>query len=135
MSELNSRQWALYEFLKKQGDVWTTQINIAYGMHGWYNTTFTDSQFHDSQTRLKIMKDIRAINDSEVIQKVIISSSKGVKIATEEEWQECIKREYISVFKKLKRIRNKEQKGLMNGQTRLVFKSERDTIEAFLHEA
>ena len=81
-------------------------------------------------------KDIRAINDSSVIQKVIISNpSRGVKIATEEEWQECIKREYISVFKRLKRIRNKERKGALNNQTRLVFKSERDTIEAFLHEA
>jgi len=135
MSELNPRQWRLYEFLKEQGDVWTTQKNIAYGLHGWYDTSFTDSQFHDSKTRLMIMKDIRAINDSGVIQKIIISSSKGVKIANEEEWKECIKRDYISVFKRLERIRNKERKGRMDGQTRLVFKSERDTIEAFLREA
>ena len=131
---LTPRQWALYNFLKERGDVWTTQIDIAYALKNHYDTSFTDDKFHDSRARLQITMDIRALNDSDVIQKIIIPSSKGVKIATEDEWQKSIKRDYISVFKKLDRIRKKERKGQMDGQTRLVFKSERDTIEAYLRE-
>lgn len=136
MSELNPRQWALYRFLMEQGDVWTHQEDIAKALPDYYAPIEEVKDYHNTRERHLMTKDIRALNDSSVIQKVIISNpSKGVKIATEAEWQECIKREYISVFKRLKRIRNKERKGLLNGQTRLVFKSERDTIEAFLHEA
>lgn len=131
---LTPRQWALYNFLKERGDVWTTQLDIAYALKNHYDTSFTDDKFHDSRARLQITMDIRALNDSDVIQKIIIPSSKGVKIATEDEWQKNIKRDYISVFKKLDRIRKKERKGQMDGQTRLVFKSERDTIEAYLRE-
>ena len=136
MSELNPRQWALYRFLVEQGDKWTYQEDIAKALPDWYAPIEETKDYHNTKERHLMTKDIRIINDSSVIQKVIISNpSRGVKIATEAEWQECIKREYISVFKKLKRIRNKERKGALNNQTRLVFKSERDTIEAFLHEA
>lgn len=136
MSELNPRQWALYNFLKEQGDVWTYQEDIAKALPDWYAPIEPKKDYHNTKERHLMTKDIRAINDSSVIQKIIISNpSRGVKIATEEEWQECIKRDYISVFKRLERIRNKERKGRMDGQTRLVFKSERDTIEAFLREA
>lgn len=136
MSELNPRQWALYRFLVEQGDKWNYQEDIAKALPDWYAPIDPTADYHNTKERHLMTKDIRAINDSGIIQKIVLSNpSKGVKIATEEEWQECIKREYISVFKKLKRIRNKERKGTLNGQTRLVFKSERDTIEAFLHEA
>lgn len=133
---LNNRQWALYNYLKSRGNEWTYQEDIAKALPDWYAPIEPTNDYHNTKERHLMTKDIRAINESDVIQKVIISNpSKGVKIATAEEWQECIKREYISVFKRLKRIRTKERKGLLNGQTRLVFKSERDTIEAFLREA
>lgn len=136
MSELNSRQFALYNYLKSRGNEWTYQEDIAKALPDWYAPIEEAKDYHNTKERHLMTKDIRAINESSVIQKVIISNpSRGVKIATEDEWKECIKREYTSVFNKLKRIRNKERKGLMNGQTRLVFKTERDTIEAFLHEA
>lgn len=134
MSELNSRQWALYNFLKEQGDKWTFQEDIAYALQEWY-LPVTSGDFHNTRERYLMTKDIRAINESSVIQKIIISNpSRGIKLATEAEWESSIKREYVSVFKKLKRIRQKERKGKMNGQTRFVFKTERDVIEAFLHE-
>lgn len=133
---LNNRQWALYNYLKSRGNEWTYQEDIARALPDWYAPIDPTVDYHNTKERHLMTKDIRAINDNSVIQKVIISNpSRGVKIATEAEWRECIKREYISVFNKLKRIRNKERKGLLNGQTRLVFKSERDTIESFLHEA
>lgn len=136
MSELNNRQWALYRFLIEQGDKWTYQEDIAKALPDWYAPIEETKDYHNTKERHLMTKDIRAINDSAVIQKIVLSNpSKGVKIANEKEWQECIKRDYISVFKRLQRIRNKERKGRMDGQTRLVFNSERDRIEAFLHEA
>lgn len=134
MSELNERQKALYSFLLERGDQWTCQKDIVYGLHEFYDVSFDDTKFHDSQTRKIMTADIRAINDSADVDKVILSGSRGVKIATEAEWQAAVKREYISVFKKLKRIRQKERKGLMDGQTRLAFQAEREVIEAFLQE-
>ena len=135
MSELNLRQWALYGFLLEQGDKWTHQIDVVYGMYGYYNFTDTNDKFHDSNARHTLTKDIRTINNSDEIQRVIISSGKGIKIANEAEWEMYIKSEYKSVFSKLKRVRRKERKGLLNGQTRLVFDTERDIIDAFLKEA
>lgn len=134
MSELNSRQWALYNYLKERGDQWTFQEEIAYALKEWY-CPVTNGDFHNTPQRHIMTRDIRAINDSSVIQKIIISNPRrGIKIANEEEWQTAVKNEYISLFKRLKRIKTKERKGLLDGQTRLVFKAERDVIEAFLHE-
>ena len=134
MSELNTRQWQLYNFLKERGDSWTTQETIAYALSNVYDVSHVNGDFHNSKPRHVMTADIRTINDSEVIQKIIISGAKGVKIANEAEFQKYIRGEYSLVFDKLKRIRRKERKGNLNGQTRIVFKRERDTIEAFLHE-
>lgn len=134
MSELNARQWALYNFLRERGDAWTFQEDIAYALPQWYCPTGNED-FHNTRERKIMTRDIQKINNSTIIQKIIISSPKyGVKLATESEWRENIKREYINVFNKLKRIRHKEKKGCLDGQMRLVFKSERAVIEAFLNE-
>lgn len=135
MKQLNERQWALYRYLEGRGDQWTHQEDIAYALPMWYAPT-TSGDFHNTTQRNDMTKDIRAINDSTEIQKVIISNpSRGIKIATEAEWEEAIRREYISVFNRLKRVRHKEKKGLLNGQTRLVFETEQEVIEAFLQHA
>ena len=132
MAELNTRHWRLYEYLKERGDQYTTQKQIADDLR-WFYYYDEKENFHDSRARHQLTLDIRALNESTVIQKVIISNSKGVKIANADEFAKAIKSEYASVFRRLKRIRQKEAKGNLDGQTRLVFKHERDTIEAFLH--
>lgn len=131
---LTPRQWALYNFLKEQGDVWTTQIDIAFALKDHYDVAFENDKFHDSKARLQITMDIRALNDSDVIQKIIMSSSKGIKIANEKEFDQYIRREIGAVIRRLTRAKRKADKARMNGQTRVVFKSERDTIEAFIQE-
>ena len=130
-NELNSRQWALYNLLKNTPDTCWTQLELAYRLREYYDTTFTDDQFHDSATRHMITNDIRAINKSEVIQKIIISTSKGVKIANREEFEKYINAEFASIFRRLARTRQKARKAGLHGQMRIVMGSERDTIEAF----
>ena len=130
-SELNARQWAVYNLLKNNPDRYLTQIEIAYALDGYYDTSFYNDQFHDSPARHMLTKDIRAINKSEVIQKIIISNSRGVKIASSAEFEQYINAEFASIFRKLARTRQKAKKAGLDGQMRIVLGSERDTIEAF----
>lgn len=130
-SELNARQWALYNLLKNNPDRYFTQLEIAYGLREHYDTSFYNDQFHDSATRHLLTKDIRAINDSDIIQKIIISNSRGVKIASNAEFEKYINAEFAAIFRKLARTRKKAKKAGLDGQMRIVLGSERDTIEAF----
>lgn len=130
-SELNPRQWAVYNLLKNNPDRYMTQIEIVYGLREYYDTTFTDDQFHDSAARMQLTMDIRKINESERIQKVIISNRRGVKIASREEFEQYINAEFAAIFRKLARTRQKAKKAGLDGQMRIVLGNERDTIEAF----
>jgi len=127
-SELTPRQWHLYEFLKQQTD-WVKQEHISSSLPDLYGTD--DTPFHDTMARLNITNDIRAIKKSEVIQKIVISNAKGVKIANVEEFDEWFKRKAISLKKQMGLLYKQLKKAQLNNQTRIVFNSERDFIEAF----
>lgn len=130
-SELNPRQWAVYNLLKNNPDRYLTQLSIVYALKDFYDTSFYNDQFHDSAARHLLTKDIRAINKSDVIQKIIISNRHGVKIASSAEFEQYINAEFASIFRKLARTRQKAKKAGLDGQMRIVLGNERDTIEAF----
>ena len=133
MSKLTSRDYRLYDYLKSVGDTWVLQRDIAIALHDDFPYSEEDmGDFHNSGCRHAITNSIRALNDSDVIQKIILSSSKGVKIANESEFNSYIGREINSAVRRLMRAKRKADKGNRDGQTRIVFKSERDTIEAFI---
>lgn len=133
-SELNSRQWALYNVLKEQGDEWRVQAEIATLIPEYkYDGSEDWRLFHDNPARHLMTADIRAINESAVIQKIIISSGKGIKIANAEEFARYIRKERMAAIRRLMRVRIKEKKGNLDGQTRITFgRYERDTIKAFI---
>lgn len=128
MSELTTRQWKLYEFLKSQTD-WVKQEHISSSLPDLYGTD--ETPFHDTMARINITNDIRAIKKSDVIQKIVISSPKGVKIANEDDFGLYFDRKLISLKKQMKLLYKQLKKAQANNQTRIVFKSERDFIEAF----
>ena len=128
-SELTPRQWKLYEFLKSQND-WVKQEHISSSLPE-YSVTEKDTPFHDTMARLNITNDIRAIKKSDVIQKIIISSPKGVKIANEDDFGLYFDRKLIALKKQMKLLYKQLKKAQLNNQTRIVFNSERDFIEAF----
>lgn len=130
-SELNPRQWAVYNLLKNNPDRYMTQLDIVVALKDWFMLDFTADTFHDSNARHTLTKDIREINKSETIQKIIISNNKGVKIASSAEFEQYINAEFASIFRKLARTRQKAKKAGLDGQMRIVLGSERDTIEAF----
>lgn len=131
--ELNSRQWALYNALKEQGDEWKTQAEIATLIPEYnYDGEEDWRLFHDSYARHTMTADIRAINESAIIQKIIISSGKGVKIANKEEFERYIRKEIMASVRRLMRAKLKAKKGGLDGQTRITFgEYEREIIHAF----
>jgi hypothetical protein len=120
--------------LKNNPDKVFKQIEIAFALSEFYPYEYDSINgipFHDSHARLIMTKDIQVINNSDVIQKIIISNSKGVKLANKEEFERYIKREFAAVFRKLARTRNKAKKGGLDGQMKITFGRERNTVEAF----
>ena len=132
MSELNARQWRLYNAIKARGDVWTKQRELAELLPDLYPCE-REQAFHDSGARLLMTKDIRTINKSDIIQKIIISSAQGVKLASKEEARGFIAGKYSAVFKSLETVRKLERKAGLDGQARLVFGGERPIIQAFIN--
>ena len=131
MNELNARQWRLYNAIKARGDEWTKQREIAELLPDLYPIT-EGRLFHDSGARLLMTKDIREINKSDVIQKIIISSAQGVKLANKEEARAYIAGKFSAVFDSLERVRKLERKAGLDGQARLIFGREREFITAFI---
>lgn len=88
MNELNKRQVELYEFLKtasiRKPNEWIDKDFICNALYEYYPRMDELSSEHNSTAYLTIRKDVRTINFSRV-EKLIVSSNKGYKIATEEE--------------------------------------------------
>ncbi len=129
-NELNSRQFALYNYLKKCGDEWTHAVDIARAVYG-----FNGDKFIGSNAQRKIAADIQKINDSSVIQKVIMSDrTKGVKLANKEEFVDYIQKEISASLRRLIRARRKAEKGSLDNQFRIPLgKYERDYIQAYIN--
>ena len=131
-NELNSRQWALYNYLKEQGDEWNVQIDVVYNLNDYYECEFPCPAFHDSPARHLLTKDIQTINKSNVIQKIILSSPKGIKLASESDFEVYIRSQYAALWRRKERLDKIAKKGSRDGQMRIVFNSERDTVKAFI---
>lgn len=135
--ELTTRQWKLYDLLKDNSDKWLTQREIYERLKDYYRKEeFDEANFHDSGVRYWQTLDIRAINQSGVIQKIILSTSQGIKIANEEEYKAYSINRWKSIKGMIKRLAWKDHKAKLNGQMRLVFGDSmaRDYFETFAEE-
>lgn len=109
---MNERQKILLEFLKKQ-DSPLTAHKITHTL-GWeipikeYQSTFREvaanTPSHDRNARKYLTADIRAINNDSDVEVIILSTSKGIKIANEQEFGKYISRKYASLWKRKKRL-------------------------------
>lgn len=126
---LNTRQFRLYEFLKSQGDHWKTQFEIVNKLSDYYQYIEDDFvTFHDCAARHTLTNDIRALNESDYITKPILSSSKGVKLANKQEFDDYIGKNIISTVNRLKRLKKMAKKGNTNGQCRLVINGKENPV-------
>jgi hypothetical protein len=127
--ELTPRQWQLYKYLKEhyQPDVFIEKKELAKNVgYAWNDKS--DRNGRD------IESDVMALRESDKIQKIIVSSAKGYKIANEQECKEYLDKDWINIMKELKRHNVLRRKARKHKQMRIVWNSERDTIEAFMED-
>lgn len=113
---ITERQKNLLDFLKQNDDVYLSQYEISQSLPMYYFYDGEPEDFHNSKARLWITADIRNINIDATIEAIILSNSKGVKIATQEEFEHGMKAEFSAIFRRLKRAYEKARKGNKNGQ-------------------
>ena len=111
----NYRQDELYAFLASRED-WTPMRDVAGNLRGIYGWGWGSSGFHNSGIRRMITEDIEKINQSDEYDMIIISGTRGVKLATRGEFRRWVKSEYAEIFRKLDRVRNLTKKAGMDGQ-------------------
>ena len=129
-SELTTRQWDLYNFLKSQyeREEYISKIEICTNLPQHYSVGENLSRFGRT-----IEEDVRAINDSLVIQKIIVSNNKGYKIGTKEECEEYIDKRFQRDLKSMKLNWQLIKKVELDGQMRITLsKYEKEYIETFI---
>ena len=133
-NKLNERQLKLAEYLEMYKDRWIKRQQILHDLFYIYGIDNTNIYYSTSGSVLT--KDIRALNESDVFEYLIISNSgRGVKIANKEELENALKKEKSIILKKLKRYWNKVDKANKNGQITYNFdESSIRVIKAFLGE-
>lgn len=115
----NYRQDALYAFLAAQED-WTPLREVAWSLKDIYGRGWGSGGFHNSGIRRMITDDIEQINRSDEYDMIIISGTRGIKLATREEFMRWAAAEYAEIFRKLDRVRHLTEKAGMDGQLRLL---------------
>lgn len=111
------RRQTLYRFLLSRGDKWTSMEQTTDSIRlypAYFKTTY-----HNSVARRMLTADIEAINNSDHFDKIIVSGNRGIKLATEPEFERFLSAEFREVFKKLKRLRRIARKGSRDQQINL----------------
>lgn len=134
MNELNERQKELYEFLLLASEV-MPRIFInkdiicnSVKLQHYYKRKIEFTSEHNSTAYALLRQDIRALNRSDEIEKIIISSKKGYKIATKEEAAKYIERRFKRDLKSLKLDWHLKKKCGLDGQLDM----ELNEIKAFV---
>lgn len=128
-NDLTTRQYNLYKYLKEQTTFkHLSEIVLETGFYG----ELPENDLNNSSAIRCLKKDIQALKRSGKIQTVIFScTSKGVKIATKEEYAEYSERKWIALKKVIKLQALQDKKAGLDGQYRFVFNQEKPIIEAF----
>jgi hypothetical protein len=115
---MNITQKVLYEYLMEKGE-WVSQVEIArelFKVFGNNECCFAPKEYHNTTERTEILRAKQEINENPEFQKIIISGKRGLKIATQDEFDRYRKSEYASIFRRLKRIRTMERKANLHNQ-------------------
>lgn len=151
-NNLHIFDWQVYNILKEQTD-WISQkelcltilhkeylnnyspkTNRTLSLYNEYKaiSEMSNEEFHNTEWRKRITNSIRKLNNSDVIQKIILSTDKGIKIANEEEYRHYIGRQINAAVRRLQRVKKMADKASRDGQMRITFNKERNYIEAFI---
>ena len=119
-NKLNERQLKLASYLEMYKDRWIKREQILHDLFYIYGIDNTNIYYSSSGSQLT--RDIRALNDNDTFEYIIINNSaKGIKIANKEEVETYLKREKIAILSKFKRLYNKMDKAHKNGQIKMDY--------------
>ena len=130
---MNERQNALYEFLISRADRWTAEFEIGRELYEYYGNSeacLSPADYHNTHQRRVLSLDVAQINGSADFEKIIIYCSKGINIASENEFAAHIRRQYSAIFRKLRRVRTMEKKARLHNQIGI----DGETVDAFLEK-
>jgi hypothetical protein len=138
-SELNPRQWHLYNLLKTHSKRFTTYMSketIVTLLKKDYEPDFKQTE-HNSSAFAMLRADVKAINESFVIKKIVVSNSDGYRLGTKEEATQFTERYFKKLCKGMSLywhlIKDKYQK---DGQGVLVQDKSKahEFIESFINQ-
>src|SRR5690554_4121573 len=136
-NDLTTRQWELYKLLKDVYKVdsgrYLSNREIYKALREHYPPLKENVYWNNQTARRNITDDILALKKSKIIQVIILTTTRGSKIANENEVNELEKRR-ISLLKSLKTVYSQLGKIPLDGQKRLVLGKEKEFIETFLRE-
>ena len=113
------RQWKLYDFLKNHMDEYLSIVDIM-------------KQTNLYNDRRLLTRDLQVIKTNPTINRILITSRKGIKLATtKEEADEYLEQEKIEILSRLKRYFQQAHQIELDQQKQIVWNSEKDTIEVF----
>ena len=117
---MNERQQKLYQFLldKSSTNQYISKEKICYNLPKFYPRFEEKSNEHNSRSFALIRRDVRAINRSDV-EKIVVSSKKGYKIANKEEAIEFINKRFRRDLSSLKTNWNLKRKVGLNNQVKM----------------
>lgn len=115
----NLRQDELYAFLASRED-WTPMRDVAGNLRSIYGWGWGSGGFHNSAVRRLITEDIEKINQSDEYDMIIISGSRGIKLASRAEFRRWVSSEYAEIWSKLKRVRKLVDKANADGQMGMI---------------
>ena len=110
------RQEALYRFLLRRGDEWTSMEETTRRVELYPHINSNYHSHHNSSARRLLTRDIEKINASDNYEKIIISGNRGIKIADENEFRAFLRSELREIFAKLRRVRQIARKGSRDQQ-------------------
>ena len=123
VNDLNTRQWNLYNFLKKQ-DKPLSRSKIMEETKLYDSPTRNTNKEYMSGGRL-LTADLQAIKQSERITKVLITSRNGIYLAkTQEEANEYFDKEKKEVLKRLMLLIKQERQLSHHNQMLITFGDE-----------
>lgn len=127
MANLTTRAWRLYTYLKEHYTEETFISKKELAENCGYS-------YDDKSQRncVDMEADVRAINDSDIIQKIIVSDSKGYKIGNQKQVFDYLNKRFMRDLKSMKLNWKLTRKVKMDKQMRIIFGNERDTIETFI---
>lgn len=102
------RREELYDFLLSREDKWTSMEETTDTISAY--PAFFTTNYHNSYARRMLTGDIEAINSDDSFEKIIISCSRGIKLASSKEFERWCMVELRECLRKIKRVRKTMRK-------------------------